>query len=62
MRQEVKDALAMAMAEQYRGFRRAMGLQTADYVYINFATKSKDSYTAAGIVSRKLGPLFIYLF
>ena len=55
----VKDALVMAeftTAEQNDKSNKAMDLQPGDYVYINFATKSKDGYTAAGIVSHKLGP------
>jgi len=56
VRQEVKDALAMAMAEQYDRSYKAMDLRVGDQVFINFASKKKDGYTAAGVMSRKLGP------
>jgi hypothetical protein len=51
IREEVKDVLALAkftMAEQYDKNHKIMDLRTGDWLFINFASKNKVSYMAAG--------------
>jgi hypothetical protein len=59
LREEAQDAIKLAeftMAANYDKNHRISDIRAGDLVFINFAKKAENGYTAAGIQCRKLGP------
>jgi hypothetical protein len=59
LRKEAGDAIKLAeftMASAYDKSHRIVDIRAGDYVFINFAKKTENGYTAAGVQCQKLGP------
>jgi hypothetical protein len=59
LREEAQDAIKLAeftMASTYDKNHRIADIRAGDYVFINFAKKVENGYTASGVQCRKLGP------